>query len=110
MRNTELLTEAFRRIVIHRIPVCDDLILELDDVKVRVTRVLRELEDDKGLLPLTLADQLGLPSVGATFEAGVRVYRAFAPQIHLPQTGGAVGSYRRAKEATVPGRVRLNRA
>ena len=110
MSNADLLTEAFRRIVTLRVPVCDDLILELDDVKVRVTRVLQELEHDQGCLPLTLADQLGLPPVGSTFEAAVRVYRAHAPRPHLPQTGAAVGSYTLVKKANTPERVRLNGA
>ncbi len=110
MSNADLLAEAFRLIVTLRVPVCDDLILELDEMKVRVTRVLEELEDDQSCLPLTLADQLGLPPVGATFEQAVMVYRAFAPRPHLPMTGSANGSYSLAKKARVSERVRLNGA
>ncbi len=84
MRNTELLVEAFHRIVVHRIPLCDDLLLELESgVKVRVSSVLQEIEEATEIMPTALAELLGLPG-GMTFKVGVQVYRtAIAPRPHL---------------------------
>ena len=84
MRNTELLVEAFHRIVVHRIPLCDDLLLELESgVKVRVSSVLQEIEEATEIMPTTLAELLGLPG-GVTYAVGCQVYRtAIAPRPHL---------------------------
>ena len=50
-------------------------------------------------MPIYLADLLGLKMVGATFAAGVNVYRAAAPRPRTPKTGHAVvGGYDRADD------------
>ena len=76
------LVEAFKMIITHRIPVCDDLILELDGAKVRVSSILQEIEDASEIMPAALAEHLGLPP-GVSFAIGVQVYRANAPRAIL---------------------------
>ncbi len=80
------LHEAFRLIICLQIPPCDDLFLVVDDTQLRITRVLQELDDVDESMPTYLADLLGLKP-GASFAAGVRVYRAHAPRPRMPQTG-----------------------
>ena len=84
MSHAELLVEAFHRIVVYRIPLCDDLLLELESgVKVRVSSVLQEIEEASEIMPTTLAELLGLPG-GMSFKVGVQVYRtSIAPRPHL---------------------------
>ena len=84
MRTTGLLVEAFRQIITFRIPVCDDLLVELENnTKVRVSSVLQEIEEATEIMPTTLAELLGLPG-GMSFKVGVQVYRtAIAPRPHL---------------------------
>ena len=80
----EVIIEAFRQIITHRVPVCDDLLLELESgVKVRVSAVLQEIEEASETMDASLADQLGLPC-GMSFKVGVQVYRtSIAPRPHL---------------------------
>ena len=84
MSHAELLVEAFRQIITFRIPVCDDLLVELENnTKVRVSSVLQEIEEATEIMPTTLAELLGLPG-GMSFKVGVQVYRtAIAPRPHL---------------------------
>ena len=80
----EVIIEAFRQIITFRIPVCDDLIVELENnTKVRVSSVIQEIEEATEIMPTALAELLGLPG-GVTFKVGVQVYRtAIAPRPHL---------------------------
>ena len=92
------LHEAFRLIICLQIPPCEDLFLELDSSQLRVTRVLQELDDVDEIMPTYLADLLGLKP-GASFAAGVRVYRAAAPRPRTPKTGHpVVGGYERTDD------------
>ena len=80
----EVIIEAFRQIITFRIPVCDDLLVELENnTHVRVSSVLQEIEEATEIMPTTLAELLGLPG-GMSFKVGVQVYRtAIAPRPHL---------------------------
>ena len=79
-----VIIEAFRQIITFRIPVCDDLIVELENnTHVRVSSVLQEIEEASEIMPTTLAELLGLPG-GVTYAVGCQVYRtAIAPRPHL---------------------------
>ena len=70
-----VLLEAFTVMCQRQLPVCDDLILELDpNVLFRTTRVLDELQSSHKPAPFGLCKILGLRP-GATLSDAVNVYR-----------------------------------
>lgn len=85
----DVLVEAFKKIITHRVPLMDDLILELDGTKVRVSSILQEIEDATEIMPVALAELLGLPA-GVSFAIGVQVYRANAPRAILKRQAAVI--------------------
>ena len=101
---TSQLKEAFRYVVCFGVPEAEDVIVEIDDTRMRTTKLLNRIAEVGGseTLPVPMCDLLGLP-IRSTYATGVSVYRANSPKPRFPQMArGNIGE-------TNTGKVQLER-